>query len=247
MKPWFEMTRVEFHLFTRNFPSLFFSLGFPAMMLLIFGGVYGNKPSPLFGGYGTVDVSIPAYTALIIATTGIMTLPLAVAGYREGGVLKRLKASPMAPTDLLVSQILVNVAMTVVGMLVLVLVGVMVFDLRFQGHLGPTVLSFFLSTLSIYALGYLIASLVPGTKACTAIANIVFFPMLFLTGATVPLEIMPENMVTISKFLPLTYAVRLMKGAWLGGSLTDFGTEILFLGALAVVSIVGAVATFRWE
>lgn len=247
MKPWLELLRIEGRLFTRNFPAVFFALAFPSMMLLIFGGIYGNEPSPLFGGHGTVDVSLPAYTALIIATNGIMTLPLALVAYREGGVLKRLRASPITPAHLLVSQLVVNLAATVAGMLLLAVVAVVVFDLRFQGAWGPSLAAFLLATVSLFTLGYLIAGLAPGTRACTAMANVVFFPMIFLSGATVPREIMPGTMQAISRFMPLTHAVELLKGVWLGGSLADHLTESLVLLGVAAASAAGAVLTFRWE
>lgn len=247
MTAWFELMRVELKLFTRNLPAFLFSLVFPSLMLLIFGGIYGNDPSPLFGGHGTVDVSLPSYTALIIATNGIMTLPLALVSYREGGVLKRLQASPITPVHLLVAQIIVNLAATIGGMVLLAAVAGAVFHVRFQGALGPSMGAFLISTVSIFAIGYLIAGVAPGTRACTALANLLFFPMIFLSGATVPREIMSATMQAISRYLPLTHAVELLKGVWLGGSLAGYTTQLLILGAVAVTGAAGAVLTFRWE
>lgn len=172
--------RVEFKLFIRNVPATFFVLAFPPMMLLMFGGVYGNDPSPLFHGFGTVDVSLPAYTALIIATNGLMTLPLGLVAYREGRVFKRLRASPTSPAHLLLAQSATAFAAAVAGMLLLAVIAVLGFHVRFRGEPLPSLAAFLVAVASIYALGYLLASLAPGTRACTAIANLLFFPMIFL-------------------------------------------------------------------
>ena len=243
----FEITKVEFKLYSRLFIGMFFALVFPSMMLLIFGGIYGNKPEPLFGGYGTVDISTPAYSAMIIAVTGIMSLPLAICGYREKKILKRYMATPISPMYLLVSQIAVNFLMTIGGMGILIAVGILVFDLHFFGQALPMIFAFILSTLSIFAIGFTIASLAPGVKAVNAISNIIYFPMIFLTGATLPIEVMPETMRNISRFLPLTYAVDLLKGIWLGGKLSDYTQDIIILIAIFFVGVIISIFTFRWE
>ena len=247
MRPWLELIRAEFKLFIRNVPATFFVLAFPPMMLLIFGGIYGNQPTPLFGGFGTVDVSLPAYTALIIATNGLTTLPLGLVTHRERKVLKRLHASPIHPGHLLLAQFAIMLATTVVGMLLLGAIAVLVFDFRFRGAWGPSLVAFLVVVASIFAMGYLLASLAPGTRACTAIANLVFFPMIFLSGATMPQEIMPDTIRAIATYLPLTHAVKLLKGVWLGDPLAKHVTELLILGGIAVGSALGAALTFRWE
>lgn len=247
MKAIAEITKVEFKLFTRNFISMFFVLAFPVMMLLMFGGIYGNKPSALFNGHGTIDVSVPAYTAMIIAVTGIMSLPLVICGYRERKILKRFKATLINPIHLIISQLVVNFAMTVVGMFLLIVVGKLVFDLRFLGNNLQMLLVFFLSVISIFSLGFLIASISPSMRAANGIANLVYFPMIFLTGATLPLEIMPDTMADISRFLPLTYAVNALKKTWLGGSLSDIKTDIIVLAAIFVLCFAISIKAFKWE
>lgn len=242
-----EFTYVELKLFLRTFVSVFFALVFPAMLLLIFGGIYGNKPEAIFHGYGTVDVSFPAYTALIIAVTGLMSLPLAVSNYREKKILKRLKATPINPLLILVSQVIVNFFMTVIGMGILYGVGRVVFHLHFLGNFGDMAAAFVLSTFSIYSIGFLIASIAPNQKFATALANIVYFPMLFLTGATFPLQLMPSIMVKISKALPLTYVVNLLKNIWLGQSFAHSETDVIVLGGILIVAAAVSLKTFRWE
>jgi len=97
MKSLLKMTWMEAKLFLREPVGAFFTLVFPLMMLFLFGSIYGNTPTPIFNGYGTIDISIPAYTAMIVATTGLMGLTITLAANRENGVLRRLRTTPISP------------------------------------------------------------------------------------------------------------------------------------------------------
>ena len=106
--------------------------------------------------------------------------------------------------------------------------------------------AFLLILMSIFAVGLFIGGVANGRTAIV-ISYIVYFPMLFLSGATMPMEMMPQSIVNISKVLPLTYGVTLLKGIWLGDRFFDFPLE---LGVIVLVtSVFGglAVKLFRWE
>lgn len=238
----------EFKLFFRIPVFAILTIIFPAGLLYMFGAIFGNKPVDMFGGYGTIDVSIPSYSGMIIVITGILSLPIGVANYREKKILKRFNATPMNAYSILVSQVFVNFIMTLCGMIVLIIVGKIFFDMRFLGRVFPVIFAFTLSTLSIFSCGFLIASVSPpSVRATNSIAMAVYFPMLFLTGATMPIEMFPPVMKTISKFIPATYAINLQKGIWLGGTLPEFSHDILMLSIFLVACIVISVLTFRWE
>lgn len=242
-----KLTNFEFKVLCRNFVNLFFLLLFPVMMILIFGGIYGNKPQDMFHGFGTIDVSVPAYTGMIISVSGLMSLPLTLCEYREKKILKRFKATPISPSKVICSQFFVNAIMTIVGFLLLILVSKVVFDLQFDGNILMVVSMFLLSLVSIFSIGFLIASLAPNMKAGTAIANIVYFPMLFLTGATLPLEVMPKFMQNIAKFLPVTHVVKVMQGSWLNSKISDYYVSIFILLGVSVVCYILSFKMFRWE
>ncbi len=247
MNRFLEITFVEWKLNLRNFLNIFFSLIFPVMMLLLFATMYGNEPSDLLGGYGFVDVSVSGYTCMVIAVSGLMTLPLTIAQYRERKILKRFMATPVKPSEILFSQLVVNGITTVAGIIILLAIGKVFYNLKFMGNLFEAVFVFLLIMVSIFSIGLLIAGVSKNTKAATAIAYIVYFPMLFLSGATMPLEIMPDSILTISKMLPLTYGVILFKGIWLGDHLSDYPIEIIVLAGIALVFGGISIRFFKWE
>ncbi|MGB2956944.1 MAG: ABC transporter permease [Anaerolineales bacterium] len=242
-----KYTWTEIKLFLREPLGAFFTLVFPLMMLFLFGTIYGNEPSPYFNGYGTVDVSVPAYTAMIIGTTGIMGLTITMSTYREKGILRRLRVTPLRPQVILIAQVVVIFLMTVAGMLLLILAGKLVYDMRFDGNPLSVALAFMLSSFSFFSLGFVLASVMPNARTAQVVGMVIFYPMLFLSGAGLPLEILPEGVRNFSKFLPLTHVVTLLRGLWTGGAWNQHTTEVIVLFGMLVVGVLISAKTFRWE
>ncbi|GAA2803939.1 ABC transporter permease [Kitasatospora sp. CM 4170] len=241
--------RFETRRMLRNFAPVFFALAFPVLMLCMFGGIYGNEPSEQFDGRGTVDMSVPAYLVLVVSVTGLMSFPLGLAEYRDRKVLKRFRATPVDASAFLVAQGLVNIALSLVGALLLVVAGYLFFDLHLPGSggaLAATAGTLLLAALAMYAVGGVIAAVAKSERVAVAVANLVYFPMIFLSGATIPLQIFPSGMKAISDALPATYAVKLLQHAWLD-SATDVALDLGVLAGVAVLGGAAAVRLFRWE
>jgi len=238
---------IEFKLFLREPEAFFFTLIFPLFILLVFGSIYGNQPTPFFGGHGTVDVSVPAYMAIIIGMSGLMNIPMAVATEREKGILKRLRATPIHPRTILLGWVVVYFIVTLAGALLLIIAGKIIYNLRFEGNPISVFLAFTLSTFSFLSLGFVIASVAPTARTANIVGSVVFFPMMFLSGATFPSQIMPESVRRVSDLLPLTYVVKLLQGFWFGGLWEDHLKGIIILLGILIVGVVISAKTFRWE
>ena len=247
MRGLWKLTWIEMKLFLREPMGTFFTLVFPMMLLFLFGSIYGNKPTSFFGGYGTVDVSVPAYIGIIIATSGQFSLSITMASYREQGILRRLQATPLSPHAILISQVIVLFMMTTLGLILLVIAGKVVFALRFGGNVFNVIIAFILSSFSIFSLGFVIASVMPTARTAQIVAMVLFYPMIFLSGATIPREALPQTIKQYSQILPLTHVVTLMRGFWIGDSWSKHFTEVGILSALLVIGVIISAKTFRWE
>lgn len=247
MQAFIKYTWTEIKLFLREPVGAFFTLAFPLMMLFLFGTIYGNEPTPMFNGYGSIDVSIPAYTAMIIGTTGILGLTITMSAYREKGVLRRLRATPLRPYTILAAQVVVIFVMTVLGMVLLVLAGNLVYDLRFDGNPFDIVAAFLLCSLSFFSLGFILAGVMPTARTGQVVGMVIFYPMLFLSGAGLPLELLPDNVRQFSNFLPLTHVVTLLRGLWVGESWSQHTSEVIILSTLLIIGVLISSKTFRWE
>jgi ABC-2 type transport system permease protein len=247
MKSLLKMTWVEAKLFFREPVGAFFTLAFPLMMLFLFGSIYGNEPTPMFGGRGTIDISVPAYTAMIIATSGLMSITITMATYREKGILRRLRTTPIRPLVVLAAQVIVIFVMTSLGMVLLIVAGKLVYNMHFEGNAWSVLGGFVLSSLSFFGLGFILASIMRTARTAQIVGMVLLYPMLFLSGAGFPRELLPEAIKKVSTFLPLTYVVNLLRGLWIGEA---WGKHLLDIGVLVGVLVLGiiiSVKTFRWE
>jgi ABC-2 type transport system permease protein len=242
-----KMTWIEAKLFLREPVGAFFTLVFPLMMLFLFGSIYGNIPSQYFGGRGTVDVSVPAYTAMIIATTSLVGLTITMASYREKGILRRLRTTPVSPLVVLLAQVIVLFLMTALGMLLLVVAGRLVYQMRFDGNAFSVLVGFILCCLSFFAIGFVLAGLMPTARTAQVVGMVILYPMLFLSGAGFPRELLPETILKISRFLPLTYVVTLLRGLWIGDAFSLHLSEVFVLLGILVLGVLISIKTFRWE
>ncbi len=247
MKAFLTLTGIELRLAMRNPIYMFFALAFPVLMMALFGGMYGNQPSPFYGGRGAVDMLTPAYIAMVVAVSGLMGLPLQLADYRQRKVLKRYEATPLGKATIMWPHFIVNGLVCALGIILLIIVGFAFFGLHFYGNLFYFILALLLSMLSIFSIGFLIAAVVPNSNAAIGVAYLVYFPMLFLSGATIPLQIMPPAVKAISQFLPLTYCVDLLQGVWTEASPSGLLNPILVLMMVGAVCTVLSVRFFRWE
>jgi len=247
MKGLWRLASVEMKMFIRETESFFFTLVFPLVLLFIFGTIYGNEPSNFFGGHGSVDVSVPGYVSLIIANAGFLTMGATIAGYREQGVLRRYRATPLNPVSLLAAQLLTVLIMTVSSTMLLTAAAKVFYDLKFYGNVLYFAGAFLISLLSLCAGGFVVASMARSSRAATVMLMTVFYPMIFLSGATIPREVLPSSVQKFSKLLPLIHSVTILRGTWFGRSLGEFGPEILVLVVLAGVCVAVSRLAFRWE
>jgi len=242
-----QLILVNLKLYLREPIATFFTLAFPPLLILLFGTMYGNDPSPIYGGYGSMDVTMPAYTALVLGTVGLLSVPITTGGYREQGILRRYRATPLRPITYIIADVLTNLLITLLGMFVLVAIGWLLYRVRFEGQVLSVLSAVVFAGLAMFAVGYLIASIVPGARTAQVVGMVLFYPMMFLSGASIPLEVMPETVRRISEFLPLTYVVTLIRGLWFGNGWGDHLTEVAVLGGVLIVCAGLAARFFRWE
>ncbi|WP_274362949.1 ABC transporter permease [Paenibacillus thermotolerans] len=234
--------------YSRNMMSLFWVLAYPLLMLFLFGTMYGNEPTPLFGGHGFIDTYIPALCSLNVLSVAVFTLNIQMASYRENGVLRRFKAAPVRPWMVLGSNAVQGVVLVILGSLEIVAAGMLVYDVEAGAKEIVLLLAFLLlGCLCFFSLGFALSGLGSGVKTSNGIAMGVFFPMMFLSGVAFPIEVMPDILQAISKFLPMTYMVDLLQSVWYGEEVSQSLGDIAVIAGFGIVCAGLAVRLFRWE
>jgi ABC-2 type transport system permease protein len=229
MKAFTALTATEFRLLVRDPASIFFMMAFPLMLLVLKRGDSGT---------------VPGYIAMIAAIGGMGTLPGIVASYRERKVLKRLAITPISPVVLLGAQSVAQVAMGLAGSALLVVASIAVFGVEAPRNVPLLAAAFLLCSAMACSLGFVIAAVVRNTRGATLIGMLVMFPMIFLAGAAVPRQALPESLRRIGDFLPLTPGVEALGDSWSG---TAAVFPMAILAGIIVAATAAAAALFRWE
>jgi len=247
MRALWKVTWLETKLVLREPLASFFTIVFPLLLLLVFGGIFGNAQSERHGGGGFVDHAVPAYIALILATSGLLTLNMNLVAYRESGVLRRLAVTPMRPVVFMAAQLAVMLAMSALGMALLVVVGWLLFGLRCTGSPTAIAAAFVLSALSLFSLGCVLGSVLPTVRTAQAVGMACFYPMIFLSGAAIPRGLLPPSVQRAALALPLTHVVTLLDGVWKGDAwAAHFGETVIIVAVIAGAAAI-AMRSFRWE
>ncbi len=248
MKKLAVLSVMQAKLFMREPAAFFFTLVFPVLLILMFGFVFGNEPGNGFPGpYGYIDYSTPAITVLIIVSIGLMSIPIQTAAARENKILRRFRATPLHPMTYVGSTVVVYYLMSLVGMVMTVVVAEVFFGLLFGGSWWNVALGFTLIAAAFFSAGYVIASVAPTARVAQVVGQMLFFPMMFLSGAALPLQIMPEGVRRVSDVLPMTHAVKLLQNLWFGQGWAGSGTHIAVMVGTLVLGLSLSGRLFRWE
>ncbi len=242
-----SLTRTESKLFSRDPIALFFGLVFPSVLLLALGLFYPgfDEPSADLDGLRYIDIYAPVAIGMGVATLGLVLLPPILGTYRQFGILRRLRTTPVHPARLLSAQLTVHLVVAVLGTLVAILITLTVFDLPAPESPLLLVLGFLLACASNFAVGLLVGARARTTSAGAAIGMAIYFPMLFFGGVWIPHSVMPDGLLRISEVTPLGAAVMAIEGAWFDGSVGL--VPIVAMVAYTVVVGLIAIRTFRWE
>ena len=241
-----KLTWIETKVFVREPMGVVGTLALPLLIFVLFGRALGSGgPSAALSDQAPFNV--PILAALVIAVSSVMSLIAIISIYREGGILKRLRATPLSPVTILGAHVVVKLIFTIISLALLVAAG-----RRFlPGAMDVPMLGFtaalLLSTLSILTLGFLIASMIPTARFAQPIGAALLYPMIAISGLFFPLELLPRALRGVAYGLPTTHAVSLMQGVWDG---EGWGVH---WGSAAALILVGVVCTalstkvFRWE
>ncbi|CAN5834295.1 ABC transporter permease [soil metagenome] len=244
MTTFWKLTWVELKLFAREPVSVLFTFAFPLVMLVVLAGVFGSESeAESFFGLRPTDYYGAAYPSVVIAAIGLVAVPVHLAGYRERGVLRRFRASSVPVTAVIGSQLLVGLVATVIGAVVLVIAAVLLYDSALPESVGGAVLSMLVATVAFLGLGLLLGSLARNARSAQALGMLLFFPLVILSGAGPPHDVMGDAMANVAGVLPLTWVVDASLEPWLFSGLS--ASNLLLLLGLLVVSVAVSIRRLR--
>jgi ABC-2 type transport system permease protein len=241
-----KLTWLEIKIFLREPLGAFGTIFFPVVVFVVAGRLLGGRGAPSSVA-GFVRVGLPVLASVLIALSGVLSLVTIISIYREGGILKRLRATPLRPHTILTAHVLVKLALTVASMALMVLAGKRYYPVNVSVPVFGFAMALLISTWSILSIGFLIASIVPTARFAQPIGAAILYPMLALCGLFAPLASLPPALHAVARLLPLTYAVSLLEGIWKGEAWSAHIGDIAGLVAVFAICTALSAKVFRWE
>ena len=154
MRSFLKLASTDIRLFIREPIAVFFTIAFAPLLVVLSGVIFGNAPSALSGGLGAMDIAMPAYAAMVLCIVGFMSIPVSICGYRESGVLRRFRSTPLRPVTFIAADVVSNLLMAFVGVLAGVLAGLIFYHTAFEGSILIVGIAIAFCALSMFSIGY---------------------------------------------------------------------------------------------
>ena len=236
--------KIETRLLIREPAWWLASIVLPSVILVVLGVVFApHRPEPALGNQRFIDLFVPSLLVITLATLGLQTLPVRMATYRERGVLRRFSTTPLRPAHVLLAQLVIYVVTALLALALLLVVGNLAFAIPLPANPIGYAVAFLVGMSALFALGLLIAAVVPTTRTANAFGLPLFFVAMFLGGVYLPRWLLPDFLADLGAFSPP--GVEGLQDAWLGASI-DVLPLVVMAGLTVVIGAV-AVRVFRWE
>lgn len=233
--------RVELLLTLGQGESLLITLIVPVVLLIFFTSL---NIAPATNGH-PVNFLLPGMLALAVMATGMVSLGISTAYQRYYGVLKRLGASPLPRSGLIIAKVISVLVLELIQVIILLSVAVVLYGWRPVGSLPLALLVLTLGTVTFAALGLAMAGALRA-EGTLAGANALYLLFLLVGGGLVPLSRLPVALATIARLLPAAALTEALRAAMTNSSAFP-GFALLVLTVWTVGILLVAVRTFRWE
>jgi len=242
-----KLTWIEIKIFLREPLGALGTIGIPVLVFLGAGRMLGRTAPASPTASSFIGVGLPVLASVLIAIGAVLSLVTIISIYREGGILKRLRATPLRPQTILTAHVVVKLLLSAATLVLLVLAGKRYYPVGIHAPLLGFTVALLISTWSILSIGFLIASIVPTARFAQPIGALIMYPMLAVSGLFVPVALLPPVGQAAARVLPLTYAVSLLEGIWKGDSWWAHTHDVAALVVAFAVCTALSAKVFRWE
>jgi ABC-2 type transport system permease protein len=243
-----KLTWIEIKIFMREPLGAFGTIVVPVLVFVVLGRIGGTALSTRsVTVIDLVRVGLPVFGAILIAISSVLSLVTIITIYREGGILKRLRATPLRPPTILTAHVIVKLLLTIVTLVLMMAAGKRYYPVDMRVPIVSFGAALVLSTWSILSIGFVIASVVPTARFAQPIGAAIMYAMVGFSGLFVPLQAMPPGMRMLARLVPLTYAVSLLRGIWNGEPWSAHLGDVAALLAVFAIGVAISSRVFRWE
>lgn len=241
MRNIWTLTRIRMLLAMRNRMFVFFSVVMPLGFLFIYAFIFAR------GRTDEIRYLFPSILALTVMGS-FWGLSVQLVLYREQGILRRFRLTPLGAGAILASGIVSNYLLTLPTLVIEFALMRWYFQVSDFGNLLGMAVMITLGMVAFSSLGLIIASVANSMQETQVLNNVIWFPLLFLSGVTVPFPMLPKFIQSIGYFLPATHLVTALQVVMIGGaSVLRAGAEMFALAGGAACCFFISTKLFRWE
>lgn len=233
--------RLERRMFWRNPSAAFFNFALPLLFLALFGAIFAGNQDDL-------DVIVPGIAGLSVMSTTFSALAMNLTFLREQGVLKRIRGTPLSTRAYLGGVLGNAVTNTVIQVALVILAGRVFFGVGWPQDWLELVVFVVAGVICLASLGIAWSHVIPNFDAAPAYTNIVFLPVIFISGVFYDVDNAPAFLRDLAEALPLVHVIDGLSAAMITGeSLADNLSNLVIIGIWALGGIFFAVRGFSWE
>jgi ABC-type multidrug transport system permease subunit len=242
MRPYLALAKIDIKLALRDRSVIFFNYLFPLVFFFVFSGLMGSARS---GGIANVVTMV---LAIGILGNGLWGAGMRAVQEREQNILRRFKVTPISPAPVLIASIVTGWLIYLPAVLLVCALAHFFYGMEIPDRLLSVLGMVTLGVFAFRSIGLILASIVNSTQESTITIQLLYMPMLFLSGATVPVEYLPGWAQIAGRFLPATYLVNGLQSVFLRNeSIAENGAAVGALLVTIVLALFVAVQIFRWE
>ena len=237
--------------FIRNPASMFFTLVFPLMFLVIFSVIFGNGSTQI-GPNQTVRVAtfyVPAISVFSVITACYTNIAISLSFSRDSGALKRIHGSPLPVWSYMLARILHAVVIAILLVVICCAFGAIAYGATLPTSTFPAfALTVIVGAAAFSALGVAVTALIPNADASPAVVNGTILPLLFISNVFIPIHNPPQWLDIVGKIFPVRHFADALIGSFfaLGGSGLHTN-DLLVLAVWGIGGLIVGARFFQWE
>jgi ABC-2 type transport system permease protein len=234
--------------FWRNPASVFFTVAFPIVLLVIFATIFGNDTIEELGGVKTTTYYVPAIVTMAVVSATMQSLVMSLVTARENGRLKRGRGTPMPAWVFIAGRVNNSILLSVLMLVLITAIGRVVYGVDIPWERLPAVLvTLVVGAAAFCCLGVAFTAAVPSEDAAAPMINAVLLPAYFLSGVFIPESEIPDGVLRFAEIFPIRHFFEAFYTAFTATSGAGFELgHLAVVAAWGVAGVLVALRTFRW-
>lgn len=243
MKPYIAQTMNNLRLMFRDRTVLFFSFLFPLSFFFIFAQLFGGGKNP-----AAISQAVSMVLIIGVLGSGFFGAGIRAVQERETNILRRFKVAPISAAPIIVASIISGLVNFLPSVFFILFFAKTIYHMPIPERWPSLLIFISLGVIAFRALGMIIAAVVNSMQESQIVIQLLYLPMLFLSGATIPMSVLPTWLQIVAGFLPSTHLFQGMQSIMVAREgLFSNWSSALGLIVTTVFAVFTAVKLFRWE